>query len=107
MTAVAGEPLVGIEYRFFYPPSARASEYSRRLADTARFSAGRMERRVPKKILCLPSLTGDTRRTPLSLLPPNPNLRGNGAAVTWSGELDGGFPNSGVLILACRRWHKN
>jgi hypothetical protein len=74
MTAVAGEPLVGIEYRFPYPPRARASEYSRRLADRARFSAGRMELRVPKKILCLPSLTGDTQTHPAITFAAEPEL---------------------------------
>jgi AraC-like DNA-binding protein len=59
MTAVAGQPLVGLEYRFPYPPPAWAPEYSRWLAGTARFGAARMELRVPKKILRLRSVTAD------------------------------------------------
>jgi AraC-like DNA-binding protein len=59
MTAVAGQPLVGLEYRFPYPPPAWAPEYSCWLAGTARFGAARMELRVPKKILRLRSVTAD------------------------------------------------
>jgi Arabinose-binding domain of AraC transcription regulator, N-term len=61
MSAVTGELLVGIEYRFPYPPPAWAPEYSRWLAGTARFSAGRMELRVPKNILRPRSVTADAR----------------------------------------------
>jgi Arabinose-binding domain of AraC transcription regulator, N-term len=64
MTAVAGEPLFGIEYRFPYPPPMWAPEYSRWLAGTARFSAGCMELRVPKKILRLRSVTADAQTRP-------------------------------------------
>jgi AraC-like DNA-binding protein len=64
MTAVAGERLFGIEYRFPYPAPAWAPEYSRWFAGTARFSARCMELRVPKKILRLRSVTADAQTRP-------------------------------------------
>jgi hypothetical protein len=64
MTAVAGERLFGIEYRFPYPAPAWAPEYSRWFAGTARFSARCMEVRVPKKILRLRSVTADAQTRP-------------------------------------------
>ena len=68
MTAVAGEPLVGIEYRFPYPPPAWASEYTRWLAGKPHFGAERMELRVPKKILCLRGVTADAQTRPTIIL---------------------------------------
>jgi AraC-like DNA-binding protein len=59
MATVASAPLVGIDYRFPYAPPAWASEYSRWLGDAVRFRAERMEVRVPKSILSLPSVLAD------------------------------------------------
>jgi len=69
MEGVAGEPLADIEYRFPYAPPAWAGEYSRWLAGTVRFGAERMELRVPKTILRLPSVTADARTRAAIALP--------------------------------------
>jgi hypothetical protein len=68
MASVAGEPLVGVEYRFPYAPPAWVSEYSRWLSGKACFSARRMELCVPQKILHLPGIMADDlTRTAITL----------------------------------------
>jgi AraC-like DNA-binding protein len=69
VTAVAGEPLPGIEYRFPYPPPPWAAEYSRWLAGTVRFGGRCMELRVPKDILRLSSVVADARTRAALVLP--------------------------------------
>jgi AraC-like DNA-binding protein len=61
MASVAGEPLVGVEYRFPYAPPAWAREYSRWLSGKACFSSEHMELRVPQKLSRLPGIMADDR----------------------------------------------
>jgi AraC-like DNA-binding protein len=65
MASVAGQSLVGVEYRFPYAPPAWAREYPRWLSGKACFSAEHMELRVPQKLLRLPGIMADhqTRTT--------------------------------------------
>jgi AraC-like DNA-binding protein len=61
MASVAGEPLVGIEYRFPYAPPDWAPEYSRWLSGKTHFNAALMELRLPNGILRLPNMMADDR----------------------------------------------
>jgi AraC-like DNA-binding protein len=61
MASVAGQPLVGIEYRFPYPPPAWAPEYSRWLSGKVCFGARHMELCVPQRILHLHAIMADDR----------------------------------------------
>ena len=88
MATVVGESLVGVEYRFPYPPPAWAPEYSRRLVGRAHFSSGCMELRVPKKILGLRSVTADARTH---------------GAITLAGERELAWQRSGDLAEQIRR----
>jgi AraC-like DNA-binding protein len=68
MASVAGQPLVGVEYRFPYAPPAWAREYSQWLSGKAFFSAEHLELRVPQQLLHLPGVMADDRtRTAITL----------------------------------------
>jgi AraC-like DNA-binding protein len=74
MASVAGERLVGIEYRFPYPPPSWAREYSRWLSGEVRFRAPQMEIRVPKKVLRLRNIMADDRSRAIITLPADREL---------------------------------
>jgi AraC-like DNA-binding protein len=68
MASVAGQPLVGIEYRFPYAPPAWSHEYARWLSGKVSFSAEHLELRVPQQLLQLPGVMADDRtRTAIAL----------------------------------------
>ena len=87
MTAVAGERLLGIEYRFPYRAPAWAPEYSRWLAGTAHFGARCMELRVPKKILRLRSVTADAQARPAITLAAERELAWQRSGGDFAGQI--------------------
>jgi AraC-like DNA-binding protein len=87
MASVAGERLVGIEYRFPYPPPPWALEYTRWLSGEVRFGAARMEVRVPKKILRLRNVMADDRSRAIVALPAERELALQRSGSHFAGQI--------------------
>jgi AraC-like DNA-binding protein len=87
MTSIAGEPLVGLEYRFPYPPPPWAREYSRWLSGEVRFGARHMEVRVPKKLLRLRNVMADDRTRAVVTLPVERELALQRSGSDFAGQI--------------------
>jgi AraC-like DNA-binding protein len=87
MASIAGERLVGLEYRFPYPPPPWAREYSRLLSGEVRFGAEQMEVRVPKKILRLRNVMADDRTRAVITLPVERELALQRSGSDFAGQI--------------------